>query len=162
VRVLALVLLLTGCRGEPEAPACAAAGTIAVTVTRAAGPHRFCVEVARTVDEQARGLMYRTDIPLDGGMLFAPYPGDGGPPREASFWMEKTPSALDIVFIRADGTIARIGENAVPFDRTPIASGEPVAAVLEVRGGRTAELGIAEGDKVAWAKDAVEGAAGRR
>jgi len=120
------------------------------------------VEVARTVDEQARGLMYRTDIPLDGGMLFAPYPGDGGPPREASFWMENTPSALDIVFIRADGTIARIGENAVPFDRTPVASGEPVAAVLEVRGGRTAELGIAEGDKVAWAKDAVEGAAGRR
>ncbi len=119
-----------------------------VTVRSANGAHAFSVELARTAEEQQRGLMYRTDLKKDGGMLFAPYPPDGGPPREASFWMENTPTPLDIIFIRSDGTIARIAENTVPFDKTPIPSGEPVSAVLEIIGGRAAELGIAEGDKV--------------
>jgi hypothetical protein len=94
--------------------------------------------------------MYRTDLKPDGGMLFAPYPPEGGPPREASFWMRNTPSSLDIVFIRADRTIARIAENTVPLSEAPVASGEPVAAVLEVPSGRMAELGVAEGDRVDW------------
>ena len=94
--------------------------------------------------------MYRTDIPRDGGMLFAPYPPEGGPPRPANFWMKDTPSPLDIIFIRADHTVARIAENAAPFSEAPIPSGEPVSAVLEINGGRAGELGIAEGDKVTW------------
>ncbi|SFP73286.1 DUF192 domain-containing protein [Sphingomonas rubra] len=160
---LLLLLALPGCRSATDAPPiCRAAGTVPVTVTGATKRHTFCVEVARTVDEQARGLMYRTDIAADGGMLFAPYPPDGGAPREASFWMENTPSPLDIVFIRADGTIARVAENTVPFDRAPVPSGEPVAAVLEVRGGRMAELGLAAGDRVRWPAIAVEGAAATR
>ncbi len=96
--------------------------------------------------------MFRTDIGKDGGMLFSPYPGDGGPPREASFWMKNTPTPLDIIFIRPDGTIATIAENTVPFSETPVPSGEPVSAVLEILGGRAAELGIAPGDKVSWKK----------
>lgn len=123
---------------------------IAVTVTSANGSHVFKVETARNAAEQERGLMFRTDIPENGGMLFWPYPPDGGAPREASFWMHNTPSPLDIVFIRRDGTIARITENAVPQSDIPIPSGEPVAAVLELRGGRVLDLGIAEGDKVTW------------
>jgi uncharacterized protein len=119
-------------------------------VEGARGRHVFRVEVARTAAEQARGLMFRTDIPADGGMLFAPYPPEGGGPRAAAFWMKNTPSPLDILYIRADGTIARIAENTVPFSETPIPSGEPVAAVLEINGGRAAELGIAEGDRVRW------------
>ena len=127
------------------------ARTIAVTVTSSNGAHIFTVETAKTEQEQQRGLMFRTDIPANGGMLFAPYPPSGGAPKEASFWMKNTPSPLDIIFIRADGTIATIAENTVPFSETPVPSGEPVAAVLEIRGGRAAELGIAEGDKVTWA-----------
>ena len=85
--------------------------------------------------------------------LAASPPPDGSAtsPRRA-FWMKNTPSPLDIAFIRADGTIARIAENAVPFDETPLSSGEPIAAVLELRGGRAAELGISEGQKVTWPK----------
>lgn len=128
----------------------AARRTIAVTITSDKSKHAFTVEVAESSAEQARGLMFRTDIGTDGGMLFYPYPSDGGPPREASFWMKDTPSPLDIIFIRADGTIARIAENTTPFSEVPVTSGEPVAAVLELRGGRTAELGIAEGDRVSW------------
>ncbi|WP_443025409.1 DUF192 domain-containing protein [Sphingomonas sp. RB3P16] len=123
---------------------------IAVTIVTSAGPRVFSVEHASTAAAQQRGLMYRTDIARDGGMLFAPYPSKG-PPREASFWMKNTPSPLDILFIRADGTIAHIAENTVPQSEARVRSGEPVAAVLELRGGRALDLGIAEGDRASWA-----------
>lgn len=151
--VAGLMLATAGCTGDGSAnSATAAARTIPLTITSANGAHPFKVEVARTGAEQERGLMYRTDIGKDGGMIFTPYPADGGPPREATFWMKNTPTALDIIYIRADGTIATIAENTVPFSEAPIPSGEPVAAVLEILGGRSAELGIAEGDKVSWKK----------
>ncbi len=149
---LALCVLPAGCAtGDDSGNTAAAARTLAVTIASKNGPHAFEVEQAKTSGEQERGLMFRTDIADTGGMLFYPYPPDG-PPREASFWMKNTPSALDIIFIRPDGTIAHIAENAVPFDETPLSSGEPVGAVLEIKGGRAAALGIAEGDKVSWAK----------
>jgi uncharacterized protein len=148
--LIAAALLLPGA-AAPVASAAAAAPVrkIAVTVESKAGPRVFHVEVARTAEQQERGLMFRTNIPADGGMIFIPYPAKG-PPREASFWMKNTPSPLDIIFIRADGTIAYIGENTIPFSQAPVESGEPVAAILEVPGGRTAELGIVPGDRVAW------------
>ena len=124
--------------------------TIPLTITSQNGTHKFTVEVARTPAEQERGLMFRTDIPKDGGMIFTPYPAAGGGPKEASFWMKNTPTSLDIIFIRPDGTIARIAENTVPFSEQPVPSLEPVSAVLELVGGRAAELGIAEGDKGSW------------
>ena len=125
---------------------------IPVTITSANGPHVFRVERAVTAAQQAQGLMYRTDLKPDGGMLFHPYPAEGGAPREASFWMKNTPTPLDILFIRADGTIATIAENTVPFSEAPVTSREPVNAVIELVGGRAADLGIAEGDTVTWAK----------
>lgn len=88
--------------------------------------------------------MFRKSVAPDHGMLF-PYE----PAQEVAFWMKNTFVPLDIVFIRADGTIARI-TNAEAMDLTPLPSGEPVEAVLEIRGGRAAELGIREGDKVSW------------
>ena len=149
----ATVLLMSGAC-EADTGANAASGQVAakipLTVQTGAGPRQFTVEVARTPAEQERGLMFRTNIPADGGMIFTPYPADGTGPREASFWMKNTPSALDIIFIRPNGTIARIAENVVPYSETPVKSGEPVGAVLEINGGRAAELGIAPGDKVRW------------
>jgi uncharacterized membrane protein (UPF0127 family) len=149
---LMLCALSTACANGDMASAnsASAAKTIALTVTSSNGTHAFQVEVAKTSAEQEKGLMFRTDIPDNGGMLFWPYPAGGGAPREASFWMKNTPSPLDIIFIRADGTIAQIAENAIPGDETPITSGEPVGAVLELNGGRSSALGIAEGDKVTW------------
>ena len=151
---LALLIGVSACTGQDAAASAgndaAQAPLTRLTIASANGKHVFNVEMARTPAEQQRGLMYRTGIPKDNGMLFAPYPAEGGPPREASFWMKNTPSPLDIIFIRADGTIARIAENTVPFSEAQVPSGEPVAAVLEINGGRSAELGIAEGDKVSW------------
>jgi uncharacterized membrane protein (UPF0127 family) len=149
----AALLMPPMCKASTDASAAALAAMpqTQVTITSSNGAHKFNVEVARSDAEQERGLMYRTNIPDDGGMLFAPYPAEGGGPKEASFWMEHTPSALDIIFIRADGTIARIAANAAPFSEDRIMSGEPVSAVLEINGGRAAALGIAAGDKVSWA-----------
>ncbi|MDQ1230058.1 uncharacterized membrane protein (UPF0127 family) [Sphingomonas sp. SORGH_AS 879] len=153
---LALMLAgagLSGCSKDASSSSTAEtqkASTVPVTVTTAQGKHVFQVEAARTTAEQAQGLMYRTDLKPDGGMLFAPYPPEGGGPRVAEFWMKNTPTSLDILFIRADGTIARIAENTPPFSEGKIPSGEPVAAVLELVGGRAAELGISEGDSVSW------------
>ena len=151
----ALTVVLAGCSGGGAAtgntasePGSQAAGRVTVTISGAGGSHVFRTELARTAAQQERGLMYRTGMKPDEAMLFWPYPPDGGPPRATSFWMKNTPTPLDIIFIRADGTVARIAENATPFSETPIPSGEPVAAVLEVVGGRAADLGIAEGDKV--------------
>ncbi|MDF7775925.1 DUF192 domain-containing protein [Sphingomonas sp. AOB5] len=147
------LLMSSACNPGAEANEAAAAtpAKIVVTVTTTAGAaHQFNSEVAKTEQEQERGLMYRTNMAPDFGMLFAPYPADGGPPREASFWMQNTPSPLDIIFIRPDGTIARIAENTIPLSEDRIMSGEPVSAVFEINGGRAAELGIAAGDKVSW------------
>lgn len=137
-------------RSRTGGPSAAIAeGMVPVTITSATGKHHFLVEAARGEEEQRRGLMFRTDIPANGGMLFAPYP-PSGPPRDASFWMKDTPTPLDIVFIRPDRTIARIAENTPPESEIPVASGEPVGAVLELRGGRSLDLGIKEGDTVSW------------
>lgn len=153
VLALGVLLVSSGCSGgaDTAATAQAANSTIALSIKSANGSHDFTVELAKTAEEQERGLMFRTDIPENGGMLFAPYPPNGGPPRIANFWMKNTPSPLDILFIRPDGTIARIAENTVPQSEALVSSGEPVSAVLELRGGRVLDLGIAEGDRVTWA-----------
>ena len=118
---------------------------VPLTIRSASGTHRFIVEVARTPQEQANGLMHRQSLAPDRGMLF-PYE----PPQSASFWMKNTLIPLDIIFIRPDGTIARIAANTVPLSLDPVPSLEPVAAVLEIAGGRSAELGIRPGDRVEW------------
>jgi hypothetical protein len=121
---------------------------VPLTIHSANGTHRFTVQVAATEEQQERGLMFYRSLGPDQGMIF-PY----SPPQEVSFWMENTLIPLDIIFIRPDGTIARI-TNAKPLDRTPLPSGVPIAAVLEIRGGRAAELGIREGDRVDWGASA--------
>jgi uncharacterized protein len=105
----------------------------------------YKVEVARTSQEQAQGLMFRKSLDDNAGMIF-PFPE----PKPASFWMKNTVIPLDIIFIRADGSIESIAANTTPYSETPVASGEPVKAVLELRGGLTKELGIKSGDKVRW------------
>ena len=109
------------------------------------GTHRFTVEVARSPAEQAQGLMFRRSLDPDRGMIF-PYE----PPQPVAFWMKNTLIPLDMIFIRADGHIARIAANTTPLSLEPVPAGEPVAAVLEIAGGRAAELGIREGDSVEW------------
>ena len=118
---------------------------VTLTVTSGGKTHRFTVEIARTPEEQSTGLMNRADLAPDRGMIF-PFPT----PRNASFWMKNTLIPLDIIFVRTDGSIANIAENTVPLSLEPVQSDGIVGSVLEIPGGRAAELGITPGDKVDW------------
>lgn len=132
-------------QGAPAVHPVSGLQVVPLTVTHAGQRHVFRVEVARTGQEQAKGLMFRSEMGADEGMIFPM-----NPPRGASFWMRNTVIPLDIVFIGTDGRILNIAANAVPYDETPLSSLGPVRGVLELNGGRAAQLGIVAGDKVDW------------
>jgi uncharacterized membrane protein (UPF0127 family) len=111
--------------------------------TRAGARHIFQVEVARTPDQRSQGLMYRKSMPADHGMLF-----DFERVEPVSMWMKNTYIPLDMLFIKPDGTIARIAANAEPLSTRTISSGEPVLSVLELNAGSAALHGIRPGDRV--------------
>ena len=155
IAAVAAAAVLAGCQGAPttenaDAPVAARTAPsgldlVRLTVEGRGRRHDFTVEVARTEPQQAQGLMHRRSLGPDAGMLF---PFD--PPRPAAFWMRNTLIPLDMIFIRPDGTIARIAANTVPMSEELVGVEEPVTAVLELRGGRAAELGIQAGDLVSW------------
>ncbi len=120
------------------APVAFAGGALErVTIETATGPIVFDCEVMRTESEREQGLMMRPYMPELRGMLF-----DFGEIRTVQMWMKDTILPLDMVFIRADGSIARITANAEPFSTRVLSSGEPVLAVLEINGGLAAKYGI--------------------
>jgi uncharacterized membrane protein (UPF0127 family) len=108
------------------------------------GVHSFSVEVVDNEADRAKGLMFRKSLPEGTGMLF-----DFKTEQDVAFWMKNTYIPLDMIFIRADGRILRIAENAEPMSTRQIPSGGPVLAVLEVIAGTARKLGIAPGDRVA-------------
>jgi uncharacterized protein len=123
-----------------------AAGEATVEIVSKSGVHPFSVELATNGAEWERGLMYRKELPEGRGMLF-----DFEREAPVSFWMHNTYIPLDMIFIRADGSILRIAEDAEPLSDRLIPSGGPVRAVLEVIGGTARKLGIAPGDRVSGA-----------
>ena len=115
-----------------------------LTIETAGGDrHGFTVRVASTPGQLARGLMFVTEMGEWEGMLF-----DFGATRPASMWMRNTPLPLDMLFIRADGTISNIAARTEPYSRTSIPSDGPVRYALEIHGGTCARLGIEAGDRV--------------
>jgi len=128
---LALCLVSTAAAAEP------------IVVHAGGSAYKFEVEIVSTPETRAQGLMYRKSLGANAGMLFL-YPGE----QPVSFWMKNTLIPLDMLFLKADGSIAHIAHNAVPEDETPIDSGAAVKAVLEVKGGTATALGIKEGDRV--------------
>jgi len=131
--------------GEKLAASEAGLDQVRLCIDSGAKTLAFSVEIARTSAQQARGLMFRTSLADDRGMLF-PFPDT----RMASFWMKNTVIPLDIIFIRADGRIENIAANTTPYSTDPVESTAPVVAVLELRGGLAAERGIKPGDRVRW------------
>ena len=118
---------------------------VPLTVTSGDQKHQFQVEVARTAENQRMGLMHRTDLGPNEGMIF---PRD--PPDLASFWMRNTVISLDIIFVGEDGRILNIGANTVPLSLDGVDAAGLTSLVLEIPGGRAAELGIDAGDLVEW------------
>jgi uncharacterized membrane protein (UPF0127 family) len=118
---------------------------IPLSVGTPKGQHLFRVEVARSEEEQARGLMFRTRLGPDEGMIFPRQPAD-----VASFWMKNTPLPLDIIFIGTDRRILNIAANTTPYSLAPVGAVGLTGAVLEIPGGRAAQLGIVPGAQVDW------------
>jgi hypothetical protein len=145
VGILAVMALVAGLGVYQNLDAEEKRNTSAVIVHLQNGKaHQFDLEVARTAIEHEIGLMHRKSLPKDGGMIFLM----GQPPRHTAFWMRNTEIPLDMIFVGEDAKIANIHHNAQPHDLTPVPSAAPVIAVIEINGGRSAELGLAPGDRV--------------
>jgi uncharacterized protein len=114
-----------------------------LTIATPRGPRAFRVEMADTPASREIGMMWRTSVPRGTGMLF-----DFKTPQPVYFWMENTLSSLDLIFIRADGTIANVAPNAAPLSRAVIPSAGPIVGVLEIGAGEARRLGIVAGQKV--------------
>lgn len=131
---------------EPAVHPVSGLAVVPLTVTNGNGQrHRFRVEVAATGQEQQRGLMFRTQMGADEGMIFPL-----AQVRMASFWMHNTVIPLDIIFIGPDKKVINIAANAVPYSDESLPSTAPAMAVLELNGGRAAALGIGPGSQVEW------------
>jgi len=113
-------------------------------VSQADGTHLdFQVEMALSDEQRSLGLMYRDYLAPNHGMLFI-----FGDNRPRSFWMRNCLIPLDIIFLNPDGSIINIVANAEPGTDTQRLSNGPAKSVLEIPGGRAAELGLQPGDTV--------------
>jgi uncharacterized membrane protein (UPF0127 family) len=143
VLILVLVLALAACGGGGESESDAAGPTLVIETDD--GEKEIAVEIADTDDERAVGLMGRTSLPADAGMLFV-YPG----PTAGAYWMKDTLIPLSIAFYDVDGTILRILDME-PCRRDPCPVYDPgvrYAGALEVNQGAFERWGVREGDRL--------------
>ena len=116
-----------------------------ISVNTIMGDRALGLEVAKTPQEQAIGLMFRTELPDDRGMLFPIEPA-----RNVRFWMKNVLIDLDMVFLR-EGVVQAIIPNVPPClsENCPNYGPDvPVDGVIELRGGRAAQLGLKVGDRI--------------
>ena len=151
LRLLATALIVAaaactvpqGGSGATAAPAAARLAETDVTITTDDGKrHIYRVEIARSPEEHAKGLMFRRKMARNRGMIFPM-----NPPRYASFWMENTYLPLDIIFIASDRRVLNIVEGK-PLSRDILNSIAPAAAVLELNAGESARIGLEPGDMI--------------
>jgi uncharacterized protein len=109
--------------------------------------YSFQIWIADTPERAAQGLMFVSDLPETMGMVFPVEP-----PRVESMWMKNTYIELDMLFIDPHGRISKIIARAAPLSLQTLSSDTPVSAVLELRGGQAAKLGLLTGDSVRWQK----------
>jgi uncharacterized protein len=131
------------CPRDPGADAAPALSRGEVRFVEAPGLPKVRVERALSPDEQQRGLMYRTRLGSDEGMIFS-----WGDEAERSFWMRNTCLPLDMLFITRDGTIAGILEQVPTLNELPRTIPCPVAHVLELNAGYARRKGIRAGQRV--------------
>jgi uncharacterized membrane protein (UPF0127 family) len=138
--LLALLVPLTTATAAP-APLHLPVQTIVIDT--AEGRRTFHVEIAADGPSQERGLMYRKSMEKNAGMLF-----QLPQPEFVIFWMKNTYIPLDLIFVRADGTVSSVSANAVPLSEAKIPSVGPVKAVIEINAGLAQTLDIVPGDQV--------------
>lgn len=108
--------------------------------------HRFSIEIAADDASRAHGLMDRTQMDADHGMLFV---FDEESMR--AFWMKNTKIPLDMLFFNSENKLISIQHNVPPCVADPCAgysSGAPARYVLELNGGEAEKLGLTPGDPI--------------
>ncbi|MCJ2037139.1 DUF192 domain-containing protein [Methylobacterium sp. J-068] len=143
LRALIAITLLGLALGPAAAQDAASGPTESLSIVGREGRHLFNVEVMRTDADRSRGLMYRRSMAPDHGMLF-----DFQASAPVAMWMKNTYLPLDMLFIRADGSIAKIAADTEPLSTKVIPSNEPVLSVLELNAGTAARLKLHAGDRV--------------
>lgn len=152
---MVLSILLLGCAATPTAfleptshpqvrDSVISGQTLPIAAQVVIAERKIGLEVAQTQEEQAIGLMYRTTLADDRGMVFL-----FDPPQTVSFWMKNVRIPLDMIFLR-DGKVKEI-KNSVPPCTTepcPTYGAATVDQVIEIRGGRAKELGLRVGDRL--------------
>ncbi len=153
--IILFSIALPGCGGSPPEPV-----TEAVSADPPAAPkpvrdlpvailpggRPLTLELAMTQDEIGQGLMFRSSLPENRGMLFL-----FGEERIPSFWMKNTLMPLDIVFLSAEGTVVDVIHNALPCTTEPCpqyVSKAPAMAVLEVAAGVAESHGLDNGTRL--------------
>ena len=120
-----------------------------LTLSRDGGVYQTLdIEIAETDSTRNRGLMQRDGLPDDSGMLFI-----FEQESEQGFWMANTRIALDLIFIREDGTIQSMAKYIQPMRTETVPSNGPAMYVLEVEAGYSDSIGIIEGDVMAFERN---------
>ncbi|WP_412063266.1 DUF192 domain-containing protein [Rubrivirga sp. IMCC45206] len=107
----------------------------------------IAIEIADTDSTRGRGLMQRTEIPDDTGMLFI-FPRA----EPQAFYMANTPRSLDIQFYGADSTLINVAYGTTPFSYDNVLSEGPAQFIVEVEAGVTRRLGLVQGDRITWSR----------
>ncbi len=139
-----VAIVLTGCSGAapaPPAPLNWEKGEL--TVETRTGVYAFAVEIADDEAERSRGLMYRTAMAPDAGMIF-----EYDTPQQINIWMKNTVLPLDIVYVDRNGRVINVAPNAKPYSLDLIPSDGPALAAIEFNAGTAARIGLASGDTV--------------
>jgi len=154
---LGLGLLLMGCSPSPSSQAASQSlptiqastdlgQSLPITAQATISGRIIQLEVAKTPQEQEVGLMGRTSLGDDRGMLFV-----FSPARPTQFWMKNTLTSLDMVFLNK-GVVKSIAVNVPPCTADPCptygSTRDTIDQVIELRGGRSADLGLKVGDRV--------------
>jgi len=147
VLALPVLFIVAGASLAQDAGDCPASSIqFAVTALQVESPlrlHNFTVELAESPEQRSRGLMCRTALAEDGGMLF-----DYGWPQRFAMWMRNTLIPLDMLFVDDRGSVFAIVRNATPRSEAIINPGAPARAVIELQGGTVDRLDIRRGDRI--------------
>ena len=114
-----------------------------LTIVTEEGTHEFLVDEAKTLAQQARGMMFRDAMDPDTGMVF-----EFDKPKVATIWMKNVSIPLDILFVRSNGKILKIEHSHQPYTLRSASSEAVIAAVVELKGGEAKRRGIRPGDEV--------------
>ncbi|NJO00658.1 MAG: DUF192 domain-containing protein [Bacteroidia bacterium] len=138
---------------SPLEPAFEAEGQLVFLDSRGTGDtlRQITIEIADSPAAIERGLMYRTRMSYEIGMLFI-FEDE----RPRSFWMKNTPTALDIIFVDAARQIVSIRENTTPYSEEPVLSEANARYVVEVKAGFCDAFGVAVGDRIYFERSVPE------